>query len=113
MVGVRVALWFIGLTVDLQAATWDDQIIEGLNFIEEYVLQVPFFLMTLMRYITPTLDNLYVNPKESSWSRLLTLFQLHELPQLGRQDIRPEAQDREPRLAQGHVLPESETLQEE
>jgi hypothetical protein len=58
VIGVRVALWFIGLTVDLKAATWDDQIIEGLNFIEEYVLQVPFFLMTLMRYITPTLDNL-------------------------------------------------------
>ncbi|KAH7376589.1 transmembrane protein UsgS [Plectosphaerella cucumerina] len=61
VIGVRVALWFIGLTVDLKAATWDDQIIEGLNFIEEYVLQVPFFLMTLMRYITPTLDNLFMN----------------------------------------------------
>ncbi|EEY21340.1 transmembrane protein UsgS [Verticillium alfalfae VaMs.102] len=30
--------------------TWDNQIVEGLNFLEEYVLQVPFFLMTLMRY---------------------------------------------------------------
>lgn len=25
----------------------------------EYVLQVPFFLMVLMRYMVPTLDNLY------------------------------------------------------
>jgi hypothetical protein len=38
--------------------TWDDSIVEGLNFIEEYVLQVPFFLMALMRYLVPTLDNL-------------------------------------------------------
>ncbi|KAG7150091.1 hypothetical protein HYQ46_000979 [Verticillium longisporum] len=36
-------------------------IVEGLNFLEEYVLQVPFFLMTLMRYVTPTLDNLFMD----------------------------------------------------
>ena len=51
-------LWFLSFFLDLQSATWDDSVVEGLNFIEEYVLQVPFFLMTLMRYITPTLDNL-------------------------------------------------------
>ena len=33
----------------------------GLNFIEEYVLQVPFFLMTLMRYISPTLDKMFMD----------------------------------------------------
>lgn len=58
IVGVRVLLWFLSFAIDMQAATWDDSVIEGLNFIEEYVLQVPFFLMTLMRYVTPTLDNL-------------------------------------------------------
>ena len=25
----------------------------------EYVLQIPFFLMVLMRYMVPSLDNLY------------------------------------------------------
>jgi hypothetical protein len=34
-------------------------VVEGLDFIQNYVLQVPFFLMTLMRYVTPTLDNMY------------------------------------------------------
>jgi hypothetical protein len=40
--------------------TWNDSIISGLDFIENSVLQVPFFLMSLMRYITPTLDEMYV-----------------------------------------------------
>lgn len=40
--------------------TWDDRVVEGLNFLANHVLQVPLFLMTLMRYVTPTLDNLYV-----------------------------------------------------
>jgi hypothetical protein len=44
---------------NLDAVTWDDTIINGLGFIEEHVLQVPLFLMTLMRYVSPTLDNLY------------------------------------------------------
>jgi fructose-specific component phosphotransferase system IIB-like protein len=61
IVGVRVLLWFISLFYSLEEVTWDDNIVEGLNFIGEYVLQVPFFLMTLMRYIVPTLDNLSVS----------------------------------------------------
>lgn len=44
--------------MSLDDVTWDDSLIEGLNFIAEYVLQVPFFLMTLMRYLVPTLDHL-------------------------------------------------------
>jgi hypothetical protein len=60
IVGVRVLLWFISLFYSLEEVTWDDNIVEGLNFIGEYVLQVPFFLMTLMRYIVPTLDNLFM-----------------------------------------------------
>lgn len=59
IIGIRVLLWFISLFFRLDTVTWDDKIIDGLHFIEEYVLQVPLFLMTLMRYATPTLDNLY------------------------------------------------------
>ncbi|KZL65842.1 transmembrane protein UsgS [Colletotrichum tofieldiae] len=58
IIGVRVFLWILSLFISLDHVTWDDQIVGGLNFIEEYVLQVPFFLMALMRYITPTLDNM-------------------------------------------------------
>lgn len=53
--------------MDLQGVTWDNDIIEGLEFIENHVLQVPFFLMSFMRYLSPTLDNMCVY----SWSRPL------------------------------------------
>lgn len=56
--GVKVLLWMLSFVVSMEEATWDDTILEGLDFIAEYVLQVPFFLMVLMRYVTPTLDNL-------------------------------------------------------
>lgn len=35
--------------------------VNGLHFLEHHVLQVPFFLMTLMRYITPTLDLMFMD----------------------------------------------------
>lgn len=57
-IAIRTLLWMLSWVVSMDSVTWDDSIIGGLAFIEEYVLQVPFFLMTLMRYATPTLDNL-------------------------------------------------------
>lgn len=56
--GVRAFLWLLSFIVRLDSVTWDDKVVEGLNFMADHVLQVPLFLMTLMRYITPTLDNL-------------------------------------------------------
>lgn len=44
--------------IDLQSSHWDEELINGLTFIEHSVLQVPFFLMSLMRYITPTMDKM-------------------------------------------------------
>lgn len=44
--------------MSLDTVTWDDKLVDGLDFVAEYVLQVPFFLMALMRYVVPTLDNL-------------------------------------------------------
>ncbi|KFA79141.1 hypothetical protein S40288_05717 [Stachybotrys chartarum IBT 40288] len=64
VIGVRVLLWFLSFFISLDSVTWDDSIVEGLNFIEEYVLQVPFFLMALMRYLVPTLDNLFMQSLE-------------------------------------------------
>lgn len=54
-------LWFLSFIFDFDHVTWDDTIVNGLDFIQNYVLQVPFFLMSLMRYVTPTLDNMYVH----------------------------------------------------
>jgi hypothetical protein len=61
IIGVKVLLWFLSLVFSLDSVTWDDKIIGTLNFVEEYVLQVPFFLMAVMRYLTPTLDNLFMD----------------------------------------------------
>ncbi|KAI8248993.1 hypothetical protein K4K58_011170 [Colletotrichum sp. SAR11_239] len=61
IIGVKVLLWFISLLFSLDHVTWDEKLVGGLNFIEEYVLQVPFFLMALMRYVTPTLDNMFMD----------------------------------------------------
>lgn len=55
---VRISIWTISLFWDLESVTWDNTLLDGLAFISEYVLQVPLFLMTLMRYVVPTLDNL-------------------------------------------------------
>lgn len=58
IIGIKVLIWFISFFVSLDAVTWDDTLVGGLDFVAEYVLQVPFFLMALMRYVVPTLDNL-------------------------------------------------------
>ncbi|KAK2782574.1 hypothetical protein FQN53_009707 [Emmonsiellopsis sp. PD_33] len=58
--GVKVTIWLLSFVINLEAATWDDKIINSLDFISTYVLQVPFLLMTLMRYITPTVDDMFM-----------------------------------------------------
>ncbi|TVY55883.1 hypothetical protein LCER1_G001946 [Lachnellula cervina] len=58
IIGIKVLLWFLSFILDFEHATWDNEIVKGLDFIQNYVLQVPFFLMTMMRYVTPTLDNI-------------------------------------------------------
>lgn len=46
--------------VDLKSVTWDNKLLNGLEFMNKTVLQVPFVLMTLMGYVTPTLDEMLV-----------------------------------------------------
>ncbi|KAL3426151.1 transmembrane protein UsgS [Phlyctema vagabunda] len=75
IIGVKVLLWFLAFFIDFETATWDDTIVSGLDFIANYVLQVPFFLMSLMRYITPTLDNMFM--ESIKWVDL-TYYKKHE-----------------------------------
>ncbi|KAM4062247.1 etoposide-induced protein 2.4 (EI24) domain-containing protein [Hirsutella rhossiliensis] len=58
--GIRVLLWVVSMFFPLDTVSWDDSLIDGLNFIGEYVLQLPLFLMALMRYVVPTLDSLFM-----------------------------------------------------
>jgi len=61
IIGIKVLLWFLSLIFSFEHATWDDKIVNGLDFTQNYVLQIPFFLMSLMRYVTPTLDNMFMD----------------------------------------------------
>lgn len=60
--GVRVSLWFLSFIVDFGASTFDDKLIEILDLIQNHVLQVPFFLMSILSRVTPTLDNMWAFP---------------------------------------------------
>lgn len=61
IVVVKVALWSLSFFIDFELATWDDQLVGGMDFVANSVLQIPFFLMSLMRYITPTLDHMFMD----------------------------------------------------
>lgn len=58
ILGIKVLLWVLSFVFRMDGVTWDDKLVDGLNFVGEYVLQVPLFLMSMMRLISPTLDNL-------------------------------------------------------
>ena len=60
-IGIRVLIKFLGLFTDLSGSTWDEEIIEGISFIENSVLQVPFFLMTFIRQLSPAMDHMFMD----------------------------------------------------
>ncbi|KAH6649589.1 hypothetical protein F5144DRAFT_9435 [Chaetomium tenue] len=91
--GIKVLLWFLSLIFPLDRVSWDDSLVNGLSFIEEHVLQAPLFFMSLMRYITPTLDDLFMtalseadvayvrkyrNEGSQSWMRAMYALNLHK-----------------------------------
>lgn len=51
-------LWILSLFMSMDHSQWDQNVVNGLHFLEHTVLQVPFFLMTMMRYVTPALDQM-------------------------------------------------------
>lgn len=57
---VKISLWFIGFFINFDTVTWDDRLVDALDIFANQVLQLPFFLMTLIRYITPTLDIVFM-----------------------------------------------------
>ena len=58
IITVKISLWALGFFINFDSVTWDDKLVGGMDFLANSVLQVPFFLMSLMRYITPTLDHM-------------------------------------------------------
>ncbi|KAL4960642.1 transmembrane protein UsgS [Aspergillus stella-maris] len=60
IISIRLVIWFSSFIVNLENATWDESLLNGLDFLNKSVLQVPFLLMTLLRYVTPTLDEIFM-----------------------------------------------------
>jgi hypothetical protein len=58
---IKGLIWITSIFVNLDHETWDDTLVNGLDFISKSVLQVPFFLMMVMSSVTPTLDNLFMD----------------------------------------------------
>jgi hypothetical protein len=61
ILGLKLLIRSLSLIWDLDQTSWDNTIVSGLDLLANHVLQVPFFLMTLMRYVTPTLDNMFMD----------------------------------------------------
>ncbi|KAI3319041.1 formamidase [Xylariaceae sp. AK1471] len=61
IIGIKVLLHISSYVVNLDQASWDDTLVNGLDLVANHVLQMPLFLMTLMRYLTPTLDDMFMD----------------------------------------------------
>ncbi|KAH6652092.1 transmembrane protein UsgS [Truncatella angustata] len=61
ILSVKLGIRFSALFWDLNQTSWDENLVEFLQLLANHVLQAPLFLMTLMRYITPTLDNMFMD----------------------------------------------------
>ncbi|KGO77402.1 hypothetical protein PITC_047750 [Penicillium italicum] len=57
---VKFSIYILSWVINMEQAVWDDKLLDGLEFMSKSVLQVPFFLMTLMRYVTHTLDDIFM-----------------------------------------------------
>ncbi|CAI7634099.1 unnamed protein product [Penicillium pancosmium] len=57
---VKFSVYMVSFLVNLNQVTWDNKLLNALEFISKSVLQVPFLLMTLMGYLTPTLDEIFM-----------------------------------------------------
>ena len=60
IIALKLGLYILSWIINLDHATWDDKLLGGMEFMSKSVLQVPFLLMTLMGYVTPTLDEMLV-----------------------------------------------------
>ncbi|KAK7937681.1 uncharacterized protein PG986_014549 [Apiospora aurea] len=61
IIALKLLIRGSALIWDLDQTSWDDTIVNALDLLANHVLQIPLFLMTLMRYVTPTLDNMFMD----------------------------------------------------
>lgn len=62
---IRLLLRLVSLIADDDGhASWERDVIDGMEFVEHSVLQVPFFLMSFIRYLTPAMDQMFMDSLE-------------------------------------------------
>lgn len=52
------AVWFASFFTELHAESWNHDITDALTFLQHSVLQLPLFLITLFKFLTPALDDM-------------------------------------------------------
>lgn len=81
---VRVLLFFVGFIIDVGSSQWDQRMLSGLTFIEKSVLQLPFFMMSAMRFVSPAMDEMFVLLDAAKRAiRLISAKQVHEVTRMG------------------------------
>ncbi|PHH74730.1 hypothetical protein CDD80_2874 [Ophiocordyceps camponoti-rufipedis] len=55
---VKALTWCISLFYPTDNLSWLDAVSDNVDFIGNHVLQLPLFLMAVMQYLSPTLDDL-------------------------------------------------------
>ena len=61
---VRIFLFFLSFVVDFRDSQLDSRTLSTLTFVEKSVLQLPFFLMCLMRFVSPAMDDMFMRSLE-------------------------------------------------
>lgn len=79
----KASLWALSFFVNLESMTYDDKLVNGLDFVANSVLQIPFLLMTLMRYISPILDDMSVSRLRFGRGTRLNSDQVHGILAVG------------------------------
>lgn len=59
--GIRLLVRLVCLFADCADSTWDEDVVDAIHHLENEVLQVPFFLMSLMRYLSPAMDQMFMD----------------------------------------------------
>jgi len=61
---VRALFFLLGFAIDVGSSQWDQRMLSGLSFVEKSVLQLPFFLMSAMRFVSPAMDKMFMKSLE-------------------------------------------------
>lgn len=72
----RLSIWTTAHFTTLQGGTsqWENHVIDTVDFLQHNVLQVPFFLMNFIKFLSPALDNMCVSLSIHAYSRILTFI---------------------------------------